>query len=115
MKPFLIEPDSPTTREEGLEQWRSILTHRFVAGLDSDFDYTTVDNEDGKSSSWIGEDEDDDKERQEKWFEEDETDEEYDNDNENGDDETNDRTNADQSKGGREKAILTGETGIQDF
>ena len=126
MKPFLIEPDSPTTREEGLAQWRAVLTHRFVAGLDSDFDYTTVDTEDGKSSSVFGEDEEDEKERQERWFEEEEGDDDDEQDNQNKDENYDERVNgehADENKSentelrgkSKGKVILSGETGIQDF
>ena len=132
-EPFLIQPDSPTTRAEGLEQWRSILTHRFISGLDPDFDYAPVDGPEENDGSMYGEDEEDEMKRQERWFEEDddedeegegeeEEDEEIkieanDDDNtkkENKDTYKTKRGNNDGKEGGRRKR-LTGETGIQDF
>ena len=84
-EPFLIEPDSPTTRAEGLDQWRSILTRRFISGLDSDFDYTLVDGPGGNGESVCDEDEEDEMERQERWFEEDDDEEDDDEDEIEGD------------------------------
>ena len=133
----LIEPDSPTTRSEGEEQWRAVLTRRFVAGLDPDFDYRGVDG-DGYGES-EGESEEDG--RQERWFEDEEEawvgdgDEEEkvvveirndggnDGSREGGEDASGSgraaTLNGGEERGRRmgkmEKRMLTGETGIQDF
>jgi hypothetical protein len=37
----------PANREDGREMWNEFLTERFVNGADSDFDYSTVDVDEG--------------------------------------------------------------------
>ncbi|KAK9465469.1 coiled-coil domain-containing protein-domain-containing protein [Lipomyces arxii] len=90
--------DEPTTREGGEDQWRYILTIRFLEGLDVDFDYDEVDyNEQWDDLDQIGRDFED------KYF--DEEDPHW----ANGDNFEDDNVAADRGK------ALEGQTGIQDF
>lgn len=39
--------EAPATKEEGMERWKRLMSWRFLRGDDNDFDYATVDEEEG--------------------------------------------------------------------
>lgn len=61
---LLEETVVPENKEEAWEQWQALVEKRFVAGLDGDFDYPSVDEND----EWDDRDEED-RNRLEKWLE----------------------------------------------
>ncbi|KAL4799686.1 coiled-coil domain-containing protein-domain-containing protein [Aspergillus venezuelensis] len=86
----------PASKEEGEKAWRWEMTMRFLRGEDGDFDYTTIDGDEGLDES---------ADEMERWFDSEEPEWVVDRD---GDGEG-------QARGGDVKSRLTGETGIQDF
>lgn len=82
------DADPPTTKEEGLNRWKYEMTMRFLHGLDEDFDYRDVDENEEYDDIQI-------REEQERWFE----------------DEEPDWTTSD----AKSSPVIAGETGIQDF
>ncbi|KAL4925739.1 uncharacterized protein BDV17DRAFT_177884 [Aspergillus undulatus] len=80
----------PRSREEGEAAWRWEMTMRFLRGEDGDFDYNTVDGDEGLDES---------ADEMEKWF----------------DDEEPEWVVDGQDEGGDVRERLAGETGIQDF
>jgi hypothetical protein len=82
----------PKSREEGKERWRYFLAERFIHGLDEDFEYALVDDNDEYDSV-------ERRERQEKWFE----------------DEEPSWVDGGDKEGRKEDNDLKGETGIQDY
>lgn len=81
------DADAPTSKEEGLERWMYEMTMRFLHGLDEDFEYKVVDENEELDEVRI-------REEQERWFEDEEP-----------------RWSGAESS----DAIVAGETGIQDF
>ena len=54
-------------KQEGEERWRVLLAVRFVSGLDENFDYGLVDEDEGLDGDWEG------RRAQEEWFDEEES------------------------------------------
>ncbi|KAI4155645.1 MAG: hypothetical protein LQ340_000864 [Diploschistes diacapsis] len=54
-------------KRQGEERWRALLAERFVSGLDENFDYTIVDEDEELEGDWAG------RQAEEGWFEEQES------------------------------------------
>lgn len=90
----------PTNKEEATERWQEFLRARFVRGIDEDFEYGTVDeNEEYDTLAR--------KDEEEAWFEEEVPDWASTEEEDKGNPESRRRVKPDR--------MLEGQTGIQDF
>ena len=53
-------------KSKGLAEWHELLAERFIAGMDGEFDYTTVDSDESLDGDWKV------REKEERWYEDEE-------------------------------------------
>ncbi|KAL6718770.1 hypothetical protein ACLMJK_003004 [Lecanora helva] len=86
--------ETPLNKEEGAQRWRKEMELRFLRGDDTDFDYATVDSDEGYDDKGLEE-----QEEEEKYFDEEEP----------------TWVEAGVQEHGVSETSLTGQTGIQDY
>ncbi|KAK3695612.1 hypothetical protein B0T22DRAFT_497551 [Podospora appendiculata] len=104
--PHMAAASTPTTREDGLEQWEAFLRERFVRGEDDDFEYPRVDDDDEYDVL-------ERREREEAWF--DEEDPEWASSGDGSGSPASKGGGGDPETGVRVERFLEGETGVQDY